>query len=74
MDLKFENIRSFVLHTFHFICISNDTYTFFMDFLFENIPSFVLYTFHLMYLAQGSSKLSMFCPPRYLYFFHGLEI
>ena len=37
-------------------------------------PCFVLHTFHLIYLAQDRSKFSMFCPPRYSCFFHGLDI
>ena len=40
MDLKFENIPIFVLHTFHLAYLSYDTYIFFMDLKFENIPNF----------------------------------
>ena len=74
MDLKFEIIPSFVLHTFLLIWLAQDTSTFFVDLKFENIPSFVLHTFLLIYLSQDSNTFSMFCPPHYLFFFHTYEI
>ena len=80
--LKFENITSFILHTFHLIHLARDRSKFsmfcpsqylyfFKDLKFENIPSFVLHTFHLVHLARDRRKFSMFCPPQYLNFFHG---
>ena len=55
MDLKYENIPSFVLHTIHLIYLAHGTSTFFVDFKSESIPSFVPPTFHLIYLAQDSN-------------------
>ena len=59
MDLKFEIIPSFVLHTFLLIYLAQDTSTLFMDLKFEHIPSFVLHTFHLIYLAQDTYAFPM---------------
>ncbi len=57
-----------------FLCsVLPDTYTFFKVLKFENIPSFVLHTFQLIHLAQDRRKFSMFCPPRYLYYFMDLK-
>ena len=45
MDLKLENIPSFVLHTFHLIYLSHDSYTYFMDLKLENISSSTLHLY-----------------------------
>ena len=68
------NIPSFVLDTFHLIHLSHNTYTIFKDWIFENYPSLVFGNFQLIYLAKDRGKVSVFCPPRYFYFFLGFEI
>ena len=58
MDWKLEKNPSFVLHTFHLICLAQEVLT---HPAHEEIAMFCLHTFSLMYLALEV----FFLPPRF---------